>query len=374
IVKAFLPYGILYVWRKYNHQILIAIYKLRKINITGIDIPENCVLLLELSESHGEVLPGTAKYLLDLGYRVDVVMASSGTRTHGSRNNAEVFSRFKNDNLRVFVWKPAVVFNFFHSTAVTQYKHIIINTYSPHYALGIDLFDLKPVCMIHGNDVVSSNYVKTNKIISLVRMDCFDREPPWIVNSHYFGAVSPRQKSQVTEFIALGTTGGTTRRNLNLIEKICEYLSGKNITHYKIKIVGDNTFTVPSRYTDNIQTLGFIGYSELYDEFEKSDFILALIDPASIEYTNMASSSYLLSYGFVRPLVIHRKFCTVGNFTEENSVIYDEAICPAVEKAINMSHDEYETMTRNLGSLSREIYETSLNNLKHALDAELKMN
>jgi hypothetical protein len=277
----------------------------------------------------------------------------------------------------VFVWKPTVVLNFFHSATVTQYKHIIINTYRPHHALKklrIDLFDLKPVCMIHNNDVASGDYIKTNKIISLVRMDCFGREPPLIVNSHYFGAVSPRQKSQITEFVAFGTINGSTRRNLNLIEKICEYLSGKNITHYKIKIVGGNTFVVPPEYTDNIQTLGFLGYSELYNEVEKSDFILALIDPALVEYTNKASGSYQLSYGFVKPLVIHRKFCAVGNFTEENSVIYDDAVCPAVEKAINMSREEYETMTRNLGISSREIYETSLNNLKYALDSELRMN
>jgi hypothetical protein len=98
-----------------------------------------------------------------------------------------------------------------------------------------------------------------------------------------------------------------------------------------------------------------------------------LIDPASVEYTNKASGSYQLSYGFVKPLVIHRKFCTVGRFTEANSVIYDDALCPAVEKAVNMSRREYEVMTRNLSVLGREIYETSLNNLKYALDAELKI-
>jgi hypothetical protein len=65
---------------------------------------------------------------------------------------------------------------------------------------------------------------------------------------------------------------------------------------------------VPDEYTDNIQSLGFITFYELYKKIERVDFILALIDQASVEYTNKASGIYQLSYGFLKPILIGRFF------------------------------------------------------------------
>jgi hypothetical protein len=96
-----------------------------------------------------------------------------------------------------------------------------------------DLFKLKPICMIHSNTDITNDYGKTNKIISLVKMDCFNRKPPSVVNAHYFGEFVTCEKIGVTEFIAFGNTDGVRRRNINLIIKICEYLKSRNIKNYK---------------------------------------------------------------------------------------------------------------------------------------------
>jgi hypothetical protein len=322
IIKAFLPYGILYLLNrsKIIDRVLAKINFASKKNISKIDVPENCILVVEVFESHGEILPGLAKYLLELGYRVDVIMASSDKNIHSSRNDVDIFSRFHDDKLRIFRWPSLYVLDFLHGNKWHEYKYIVINTYNSYTLKNLDIFKLKPICMIHNNSDSTNEYGKTNKIISLVKMDCFDREPPPVVNAHYFGEFLKRKKTEITEFIAFGNTDGAKRRNINLIIKTYEYLKNRNIKNYKIKLIGDNNFIVPDECKDNIQSLGFITFPELYKAIEQVDFILALIDPASIEYTNKASGVYQLSYGFLKPILIHEKFREIGGFTCENSI------------------------------------------------------
>jgi hypothetical protein len=226
--------------------------------------------------------------------------------------------------------------------------------------------------MLHQEGLLNE-YIKTNKIITLVRMECFDREPPAVVNAHYFGEFAPREKSGITEFIAFGNTDKRRTRNTNLVVKMCDYLRSRNIEDYKIKIVGDNRFAVPDEYTNHIQSLGFLSFSELYKEMESVDFILALIDPASVEYTNKASGTYQLCYGFLKPLLIHKKFADVGNFNDKNSIIYDNNNPgSAAERAIGMSAEEYGAMVEHLRLLEHSLYESSLDNLKRTLEADVR--
>ncbi|MDR1277584.1 MAG: hypothetical protein LBK02_02415 [Treponema sp.] len=117
--------------------------------------------------------------------------------------------------------------------------------------------------------------------------------------------------------------------------------------------------------------MGSLNFSELYKEIERIDFILALIDPASVEYTNKASGTYQLSYGFVKPVLIHKKFAESGNFNGENSILY-ENICHAVEQAIGMGTEEYNTMVGHLRELEQSIYKRSLNNLKQILGSDIQ--
>jgi hypothetical protein len=371
IVRALLPYGALCVWRKYNRQVLCFLRNLfyKRYYKNSIDVPDNCVLLIETCEVHGEVLPGLAKYLLDLGYRVDVVMAARRRIFHSARNEVGVFSWFADARMRIFLFPREYAIYFLSRDKAEQYKHVVINTYSDSILESIDPFRLKPVCMLH-EEGSRNAYVRTNKIITLVRMDCFDREPPAVVNAHYFGEIAPREKSGVTEFIAFGNTDDRRTRNTNLVVKICDYLRSRNIENYKIKIVGDDRFAVPDEYANRVRSLGFLSFPELYNEMERVDFILALIDPSSVEYTNKASGTYSLCYGFLKPLLIHKKFAEVGNFNDKNSILY-ENIGSAAERAIGMSAEEYGAMAEHLRLSERALYKSSLDNLKRVLEADV---
>jgi len=108
----------------------------------------------------------------------------------------------------------------------------------------------------------------------------------------------------------------------------------------------------------------------MYNEISESDFFLALIDQASVQYTNKASGSYQLSYGFLKPLVLHRKFADVLDFNDENSVLYNDnsELADAMERCINMSNDDYLSMVDALETSEKALYNTSLHNLKKALE------
>ena len=383
IVKFFLPYGIWWGWKKWDwkkYEQAVRYFfnnKLSEKYINGIDAPENCVLLIEITGEHGETLPGLAKYALDLAYRVDVVMAVSANRGKSalSRNEVGVFSRFKSDRLRLFTLPSQYVPHFLRRKA-NKYRHIIINTYRDWMLESINLFELRPVCLLHTEYTFKNEYGYTNKIITLVNMDCFGRKQPTVVNGHYFGDFISHEKSDIICFAAFGITytqgNGSRVRDVNLIIKICEYLKNKNIKNYKIKIIGDNDFIVPNEYKDKIQSLGFLSFPEMYEVIEKSDFILALISPASVEYTNQASGTYQLSYGFLKPVLIHKKFAEIGKFTEKNSIIYDD-IYPAMEKAIGISAKDYSAMVEHLEITAQSIYKNSLNNLKYVLEADIQL-
>jgi len=112
----------------------------------------------------------------------------------------------------------------------------------------------------------------------------------------------------------------------------------------------------------------------MFAEIASSDFFLALIDQASVEYTNKASGSYGLSYGFLKPILLHRKFSNVLGFTDENSILYNDNsnLSDAMEECINMSNDDYWTLISSLEISGKELYDVSLTNFKEALEAQIQ--
>jgi len=336
---------------------------------------ENSVLLIEFLDHHAENFPGLTKYLMDLGYNVDVVF-SKHKGTGGARNDSSIFAYFKNvDKIRLFTLSETDMNLLLRSSIATQYKHIVLvslkNGMERKQLYGIDLFKLKAVCVMHASDE-TNNYFKTNKIISVVKIDCFDRKPPYVVSNHYFGEFTKKDKSCVTTFFALNTKYPSVR-NINLLFKACDKLYEKGINNFLIKIIGKG-IKIPEKYSNNFQDFGFQNYRNMYKIISESDFILALIDQASTQYTNKASGSYTLSYGFLKPIVLHKKFSEVSGFNDKNSILHNtnDDLSNAMEKCINMSNSDYSSLVAALEISEKELYNTSLNNLKEALEAPVQ--
>ena len=369
ILKALIPPVILTMKK---HYFTVNKFNLFRKSVKHINVRDNSVLIIEFFTVHGEVLPGLVKYSLDLGYNVDVIIRKPDSFHKESRNDPGLFYCFNND-ARVNI-KTLSSFDMnllFRSSDIDNYKHIILNTFTDGMEYKelykIDLFRLKPICMIHNPDI-NHSYVTTNKIISLVKMHRINKKPPYIVNSHYYGNFSRSNKNTITTFIALNTKD-LFRRNINLLFEATDKLYEKGIYNFHVKIIG-NGIPIPDKYRDNFILFDSLNFQDLYKEILSSDFILALIDRASVEYTNKASGSYQLSYGFLKPLLLQNGFSDISGFTDNNSVLYSDnsELYDAMNKCIEMSDIDYTNLIDNLEKTEKELYSYSLNNLKTVLE------
>ena len=369
IVKSIIPYSILLPFGKYFTKYTLNFF--RK-NVDFFNLRENAVLLLEFYYVHGETLPGYIKYFLDLGYNVDVVLRKPTKKER--RNDSGLFICFNaNENARI-KYMSDLDMNFLLRSPITSgYKHIMLNSFSDetelNYLSFVDIYKLKPICVVH-NPNLKSKYFRTDRITSLVKMNHLNRKPTPVVNPHYFGDYKILKKKETTTFVALNTNN-PIRRNLYLLFDACGILLKKGINSFKIKLIGKG-ITVPECYRNNIHDYGYLDFNEMFSEINDSDFFLALLDQKSVQYTNKACGSCQISYGFLKPLVLHRMFSEISGFNDKNSILYDDnsELANAMEKCINMSNDNYSSTVNTLEASENELYNTSLNNLRALLHSE----
>ena len=364
--KTIVPFSILLLFSKYFTKYFLNFF--RK-TVDFFSPRENSVLLLEFYYVHGETLPGYIKYFLDLVYNVDVVLRKPTKKER--RNDSGLFSCFNaNDNVRIKYMSDLDMNFVLRSSITSSYRYIMINSFSDetelNYLSFVDIIKLKPICVVH-NPNLKSSYFQTDRIISLVTMVHINRKPTPVVNPHYFGEYKTTGKNETTTFVALNTNN-PNRRNLFLLFDACDILLKKGINSFKIKLIGKG-ITVPECYRENIHDFCYLDFNEMFREISDSDFFLALLDQKSIQYTNKACGSYQISYGFLKPLVLHEMFSEIAGFNDKNSILYDGngEMANAMEKCINMTNDNYISMVNALEASEKELYGTSLNNLRTVL-------
>jgi hypothetical protein len=360
--------------------VLIFIAKLFSKNVLNFfrrkidyfDVRDNSVLIMEFYYVHGESMPGYIKYLLDLNFNVDVVLCKKGNKS--IKNDPGLFLCFsQNEKVRLKSLSDFDMNFLLRSKIANKYKHIIINSFSNgmerNHLYNVNLFKLKPVCVAH-NPNNKNKYFKTDKIISLVEINSTNRKPTIPVNSHYFGEFEKREISKTTVFTALNEKD-TNRRNTYLLFDACDKLYEKGINNFHVKIMGKG-ISIPERYRNNIQDFGFVVYQELFKEINDSDFFLAQLKKKSVQYTNKASGSHQISYGFLKPIVLHNIFANVSGFNNSNSILYNSnnELADAMEKCINMSNNDYLSLKTALEISEKNLYNVSLENLKRVLEIQ----
>ena len=366
IINALTPYGILVLKRRY---IITNIFNCFRNKFKNFHVRDNSVLVVEFYKNHGETLPGYIKYFLGLGYNIDVILNKPDRK---ERNDLGLFYCFRmNDKVRVKPLPTNDLNLFLRSAVAFKYKHILINTFNDGmergHLLGVNLFKLKPVCVAHNPDI-NNDYFRSDKIISPVKIESISRKTPFIINPHFFGEYQKRDKSKKTTFVAFHSDS-LKRRNINLLFEACDKLFEKGIIDFSVKIIR-NKMKIPEKYLNNFQLFGTLDFQSMYNEIQDSDFFLALIDQASVTYTNKASGTYQLCYGFLKPIVLHKKFSDISGLNNENSILYSDNgdLADAMEKCINMSGADYLSLVSALETSEKELYDTSLNNLKKVLE------
>ena len=133
---------------------------------------------------------------------------------------------------------------------------------------------------------------------------------------------------------------------------------------------------IPRNIRNYINFKGRLPYKDMYDELQKSDFILTLLDPENTTHLRYiktgTSGSFLLSYGFCKPCIIHEKFARYHYFNHENSFVYDnnENFTKTLIQCINMDSIQYDNLYTNLNNTINFIRKCSLENLENILNSK----
>ncbi len=337
-------------------------------------IKKNSVLLVEINDWHGEVLPGIAKYFLDLGFNIDILLSDSEYQN-------DPFSRMKSEKINIFPVSNMVAKKLLESpNFIDQYTKVYLNsdhTFNPiknEFTYYWEFLDLpqrknKYIYMTHQPNLYNLSKEKADAVMLA---DLPINNPNIkVVNSHYFGNVNVTPKGDMTNFIVVGNIF-KDQRNYNLLFNAVNNLIEKGINNFKITSVariGTLDF-VPDSIKQYIDFKGCLNYPDMYDEIEKADFFLPLLDPLNVDHnryiTTGTSGSFQLIYGFRKPCLINKKFASIHSFTPQNSIIYDNNadLGEAMQIAIKMLPKDYKEMQNNIVILSNHIYENSLNNIR----------
>lgn len=325
------------------------------------------------SHSHAEVVPGYVKYLLDLGYEVCVFVTPE-------RYEEGLFSRFDDSRIRLNKLSQAAIRRFFRDNGLAQAKGILIttarkisggNSYEKEHELFSDhAADQKVLLVEHDAKPTVDNGSITPQIITLRKIH-YKNAATTVVNPHYFGNVRVTAKNpDIVNFITIGAIRGK-RRNTRLMIDAARTLCDSGIKNFKITIVGRGSlWGIPRDISEHFDIKGRLDFSRLYEELEKSDFFLTLLDPENPLHdryiTTGTSGSFQLIYGFRKPCLIAGKFASANGFNQANSIVYarNSDLALAMSAAVNMTLGEYDSMQQALNKSADALYAESLENMR----------
>lgn len=339
---------------------------------------KNYVLVTELNDVHGEVIPGIVKYFLDLSYKVDILVTFKQLASG-------VLNAFKNnENVKIFCYDRENLINIIKNENLSEYKCIFITSYYLYYVSSnwpsvkdyiknIDKKNKNMIIMEHHLDLVNEKYIRNNQIAVMHNLQ--PNKFPIYINPHYFGDVKITSKSDnIIKFIIVGWIE-SHRKNFDLLFNGFNKLLQNGFTNFKLIIVGKGNITsdigLLYKYID---VKGRLNYPDMYKEIEEADFFLPLLDNENPDHDRYlkygVSGSFQLIYGFRKPCILNRKFAETYGINNDNSILYDnnEDFIESLKKAINMNNDEYFKLQNNLKIYADNLYNKSLENLKYIIE------
>lgn len=340
----------------------------------GPTITSDTIVLWEpCSQSHGEIVPGYAKYLLDLGYRVVVLMTPE-------RIDEGLFCRFADPKLHLTTLSQRQIRRFMKKNAVHNAAGVLISTAGK---VPTDKNGAPDLGRVFGGAAPANVHLVEHDMSSLMgKADWPDRVitlralapeygHPYLVNPHYFGDVVQTPKNSDRTVLLMVGAARSKRRNDHLVINAAERLVAEGYRDFEIRLVGKlDGVEVPASLNDNFVKVGRLPFYALYEEVENCDFMLTAFqkdNPAHAFYrTTGTSGSFQLSYGFSKPGIFQQDYITGTGITLENSLVYDEDddMFDAMKTAIEMSPDQYASMQAAMGESARQLASQSLENLR----------
>lgn len=342
------------------------------------DIDENTAILWEpCSKSHGEVVPGYAQLLLDLGYRVVVLMTpqriSEGLFDRISHPKL-VLTQLSQKQIARFVKTPHI-----HKTAVFLVSTVGKLPHRPNTQFDVTAVfgsnPPKPLLLVeHDAKAKIDAGVWSENMITLRGLDYKGRGST-VVNPHTFGAVKMTPKSSGKTIFLLVGAARSKRRNQNLIYDAAEQLVDAGISEFEIRLIGKKgAEQIPGKLANHVFELGRLDFADMYTEIEQSDFIVTAFQGDNPDHeaykTVKTTGSFQLCYGFGKPCILHKDFAIGTALTEQNSIFYgtETEVFDALRLAVQMPADAYAQMQSTMLKDAKTLYETSRANMKVLID------
>ena len=338
-------------------------------NIFDNTIKTNTILIFEPNAFHQECTPGYTKYFVDLGYNVDILIHISGNESFS------LFPEFENVKLFTFNNIIEIILNITKfSIFIKKYDFILLQS---NYPMNIEIYNKLGIFKLNNTFFVShelrlfnmsfAKYLNKNRIWTLGNVSRGLQ-----VNPHYFGDIHLKEKNHLVRFF---TTSSANRNFTHLIESMMQ-LKKENFT-FEIIITGRiaefNSNSIPKILNENCIFEHFISFSELYKAIKSSDYIFIPLDPENkhdlIFKSRKVTGCAQLVYGFLKPAIINQAFSYFYNFNTKNSLIYNNSnLYNVMKKAILLKKKDYLNLQNNLRATEKKIYQTSINNIKKAIN------
>ncbi len=337
-------------------------------------IKDNTFIVWEpCSKSHSEVVPGYAKYLLDLGYHVSVLV-------NPKKYKEGLFCRFNCGNISYNVMSRKQIRKFFKKDPLDKVKGVLVTTAgklcdSVHFDEAYNSFNentdkSKLLFVEHeAKHAVDAGTWREN-LITLRELN-YKGAKSIVVNPHYFGDVKITGKnSDITNFLTIGAIQGKKKNNELIINSVKD-LHRKGYRNFKITVIGKGSIKhLPKELRRYFDIKGRLPFRQMYDEIEKADFMLTSYsenNPMHIRYnTTGTSGNFQLVYGFCKPCIIIESFGFINGFDNSNSILYnkDGDYSSTLIRGIDMTPEEYTQMQKNLRLYTDSLYSKSLENLR----------
>ncbi len=338
-------------------------------------IKENTFIVWEpCSKSHSEVVPGYAKYLLDLGYNVTVLVEPE-------RYKEGLFSKFEHKNLTLDKLKRHDILKYFKNSDLSEVQGLMITTigklcddinFNQVYSHFKKNVDKNKIYMVEHEAAPAVDAGKWREDLIILRKLNYKNKQAVVVNPHYFGNVKITEKNKdITNFVTVGAITKGKKNTSTIINAALE-LKNKGYDNFKVTVIGKGSLNnIPKAVRKNIDIKGRLPFSKMYEELEKADFMLTAYGEEQIRYnTSGTSGNFQLVFGFLKPCLITENFSPINDFNDTNAIIYDndDKYADAMEKCINMNNEEYKILQNNLKNLQENLYQTSLNNLSNLIE------
>ena len=326
------------------------------------------VLIFEYNNYHLECLPGYTKYFTDLGYNVDIIIRY---------NNTNSMEKFKpKDLIRIFQFNVNQLRGrkFQLKKKFRLYNYSLLHTTEKnklYKRLGF-FSNPKSLFIVHGLDFLNKlglqKFILRNHVFSLADYGKLN-----YINPNYFGEYNLKfQRNRKISFYITST-----------VDRFYSYLiiGTRNLKNklidFEIHVTGHSHSLskdiIPKDLKKYFYFHGLVNYQKLYQIIQNTDFIILNLYRHNKDDTlfrsSRATGSAQLSYGFYKPVLVEEIFAPVYKFSNKTAIIFKNPnLSFAMEKATQITANEYTKMCKNIKSLRESIYNISLNNLKKALN------